>query len=147
LLGVIALLKRHFLALLITLSVYCIPPIIYNVSGYAEWLNAVVWSSIYCFLIYRYTKIRVMILLLAAESLAATCVGLAFAEHHIFKSDGFFYANYESIINACFIAELLTIAVGVVSGFAIKRLYRIWLSVFDRGSHRSSVVHLRENLV
>ena len=139
--------KRHFIALAITLCVYHLPPMLYNVSGHAEWLNAVAWSSIYCFLIYRFAKIRIMPLLLLAECMAATCVGFAFMEHNVIKADGFFYENYETIINACFIAELLTIAVGVLSGNSIKRFYRIWLSIFNRDTHRNSLVFSGEEFV
>ena len=74
-------------------------------------------------------------------------MGLAFMEHKVIESDGFFYANYETIINACFIAELLTIAVGVLSGDSIKRFYRIWLSVFNRDTYRNSLILSREKLV
>ena len=139
--------KRHFIALAITISVYWIPPMLYNTHGYAEWLNSTAWSAIYCALIYRFAKIRIMPLLLGAEVMAMMSIVGAFVEVHILKLNGLFYVNYEQIINACYFAELIIIAVGVMNGGFVKRVHRFWLSIFDRGPHfRSNILSWEKSL-
>jgi len=139
--------KRLFLALLITLSIYSIPPMLYNVSGHWAWIDAAFWSCTYVVLIYRYAKTRLMPLMLAAESLALFSMMIAFTEHYVVKQDWFFYQNYESIINVCFAAELIIIAVGVIDGGPAKRIQRVWHLLIDSISHRRSFVFSGEKLV
>lgn len=139
--------RRHFLALAITLSIYFIPSMLYDVAGLGAWVNSALWSCIYIVLVYKLARIRLMPLLLAAEFMALLTMLIAFIEHQIINKDWFFYTNYELIINACFAAELIIITVGVLNGGAIKRVQRIWHSFHNSDSHRRSFLFPSEKPV
>ena len=139
--------KKYFLALLITLCVYNVPPMIYTVVGNWAWVDSSFWSCAYIVLIYKFAKTRLMPLMLAAESIALLSILAAFTEHHVLEQDWFFYQNYESVINACFAAELIIIAVGAIDGGPAKRVQRVWHLLIDSISHRRSFVFSGEKLV
>lgn len=127
--------KRHFLALLITIGIYYLPYVGYNVADKYLWLHNALLSVIYIALIYNCAKIRLMPLLIAVETMAVITTFAASFQFDILHSKGFFYGNYEQIINACYITELIIIGVGILNGGAIKTVHRLWLSLFDRDSH------------
>lgn len=128
------MLKRHILSLLITISIYYLPSMIYNVADKYLWLHNALLSVIYIALIYNFAKIRLMPLLLAIETIAIMATFAACLQFDILHSKGFFYSNYEQIINACYISELIIIGVGILNGGSLKSINRLWLSLFGRDS-------------
>lgn len=141
------MIKRHILSLLITLGIYYLPSMLYDVADKYLWIHNALLSVIYIALIYNFAKIRLMPLLIAAETVAVITTFLACLQHDFLNSKGFFYTNYEQIINACYISELIIIGVGAVSGGTIKNIYRLWLYIINRDSHNHRSMVSWEKLV
>jgi hypothetical protein len=109
---------------------------LYDANGAFFWVNSALWSLIYIVLVYNYARIRLIPLLIACEFLALLTTFQACFEYY--TEDFFFYGNYEPIINALFIAELLIIGVGILQSGIIKRIYsaRLPRSNRDTDTHR-----------
>ncbi len=131
------MIKRHFVALAITLSVYYLPDMLYHVYGALAWLNSALWSVIYIVLIYKCARTRLSPLILSCEFAALAMSVLA--GYQDLTERGFYYYNFASTVNAVFIAELLIIGVGISQSGIIKRIYTFWLRSThgDPHDHRS----------
>lgn len=139
--------KRHFIALAITLLIYYLPTMGYYVPDKFLWFHNALLSSIYIALIYRFAKIRLMPLLVLTETIAVFTTLAACYQLDVTQSKGFFYSNYEQIINACYMAELIIIGIGAVSGGVYKSIYRLWLSLFGRDTRDHRLMVSWEKLV
>jgi len=139
--------KRYFLSLIITISIYYLPSLGYYVADKYLWVHNALLSVIYIALIYNFAKIRLMPLLIAVETMAVITTFAACFQFDVLQTKGIFYRNYEQIINACYIAELIIIGIGAVSGGVYKSIYRLWLSVFGWDTHNHRALVSWEKLV
>jgi len=141
------MLKRHFVALAITLLIYYLPSLGYYVADKYLWLHNALLSVMYIALIYNFAKIRLMPLLIAVETMAVITTFAACFQFDVLQTKGIFYSNYEQIINACYIAELIIIGVGILNGGSLKSINRLWLSLFSRDTHNHRSMVSWEKLV
>jgi len=139
------MLSRHLLALLITIGVYYVPDMIYSVSGGYSWVNSALWSLIYIVMIYKCAKIRITSILICIEMIAMTTTFIANYQYK--AGGGVFYDQYEGILNACYVMELITIGAGMLRGGIIKRLHTLCLTIpYSRQDNHCGILFGKKHL-
>jgi len=142
---VTAMISRYLLALLITIGIYYIPDMLYSVDDGYAWINSALWSLIYIVAIYKCAKIRIAYVLISLEMAAMLTTFIA---NYQYKSDGgFFYDQYEIILNSCYLMEVVTLLVGILRSGIIKRLHTLCLTIpYSRQDNHCGVLFGKKHL-
>jgi hypothetical protein len=118
---------------------------IYSVSGGYSWVNSALWSLIYIVMIYKYAKIRIASILICIEMIAMITTFIANYQYK--AGGGVFYDQYESILNTCYVMELITIGAGMLRGGIIKRLHTLCFAIpYSRKDNRCGLLFNKKHL-
>ncbi len=109
------MLKRHIVALLITIAVYFIPTgAICN--DFLYFPVHVFLSAVYITLIYNFAKTRATHILIALELLSIIFTIPAYAQWFLSSKSQWFYNNFETTMLICFVVEIVVIILGAAHG-------------------------------
>jgi hypothetical protein len=136
---------RHLLAFFITAGIYYVPDMIYSVNSGYSWINSALWSLIYIVMIYKCAKIRIASILICIEMAAMLTTFIANYQYR--AGGGLFYDQYESILNTCYVMELITIGAGMLRGGIIKRLHTLCITIaYSRQDSHCGVLFGKKHL-
>lgn len=137
--------RRHFIALLITISIYHVPSMLYDASGMLYWVNSTLWSLIYIVLVYNYANIRRVRLLMLSEIFAMISTFMACYQYS--SNGGLFYDYHENILTFCYLAELIIIGTGIAQSGIIGKLHTLRNPGNNHDSDSHRIILLRKEPV
>lgn len=106
--------KRHLYAYLIIITVYYIPPMILNPTGWLYFVSIAAWSWISVVLYLKFIKLRCSVILCTIEAAISVCAIIALCEYCLLGANWYFYANLELIVDLFIIIEILVITISLI---------------------------------
>lgn len=108
--------KRHLLAYIIVVAIYCIPKNLLDLNPEGEWYFVSIgcWSTISMILYIRFIKLRCATLLAWIEVVVTVCASIALIEFTLKHKNGYFYTNIELLTDMFVILEILIITSSLI---------------------------------